>query len=83
MRVKAIEVGFHGKLREVGEEFDVRDGEKGSWFVKIDGEQGKADGGAQTKPGRQARATSGAQTKPGDSSTGQSLAAENKDDDSQ
>lgn len=72
MRVKAIEVGFHGKLREVGEEFDISKGEKASWFVPVDGDSGNADPGGQTKQGRQARAAGG-QTKQGDSSPGQSL----------
>lgn len=71
MRVKAIEVGFHGKLREVGEEFDVAKGEKGSWFVPVDGDLGNVEAGGQTKPPRQPRAPGG-QTKPGDSSIGPS-----------
>ncbi|HCW16863.1 hypothetical protein [Achromobacter sp.] len=72
MRVKAIEPGFYVKLREIGEEFDVEDGEKASWFVKVDTESGNDDGGGQTKPARQARSTPGGQTKPADSSTGRS-----------
>lgn len=36
MRVKATKQGFHGKLREVGDEFDVAEGEKASWFVPKD-----------------------------------------------
>ena len=34
MKVEAIDVGFYGgRLRAIGEEFDVRKGAKGKWFV--------------------------------------------------
>jgi hypothetical protein len=33
MKVIAIKPGFHGKLREVGDEFDVKDGSKATWYV--------------------------------------------------
>lgn len=35
MKVRAIKPGFHGKLREVDEEFDVADGRKASWYVPV------------------------------------------------
>ena len=71
MRVKAIEVGFYGKLRDVGEEFDVSKGDKASWFVPVDDDSGNAAQTGQTKPARQPRAVAG-QTKPADSSIEQS-----------
>lgn len=36
MKVIAIKAGYHGKLREPGEEFEVEDGLKASWFVAAD-----------------------------------------------
>lgn len=35
MKVKAIELGYHGALREPGDEFDVPKGSKASWFEPI------------------------------------------------
>lgn len=37
-KVRAIKPGFYGGgLRDVGEVFDARDGDKASWFVSHDG----------------------------------------------
>lgn len=36
MKVRAIKPGFHGKLREIDEEFDVENGSKASWYVPAD-----------------------------------------------
>lgn len=35
MKVVATAKGFVGKLREIGEEFDVPEGLKASWFVPV------------------------------------------------
>ena len=49
MKVKAISPGYLGKLRETGDEFEVPEGVKGSWFVPVDGEA-KTKGKAKAKP---------------------------------
>lgn len=55
MKVRAISQGFHGKLREVGEEFTVEQGRKASWYVAVGREPaeiGASEGGkskAKTK----------------------------------
>lgn len=53
MKVRAIAPGFHGKLREVDEEFDVADGRKASWYVPVGkepaAEKPKAKGKADAK----------------------------------
>ena len=36
MRVVALERGYHGQLREPGDEFDVPEGAKGRWFKAIE-----------------------------------------------
>jgi hypothetical protein len=36
MKVIAIKMGYYGQLREPGDEFDVEDGLKASWFVSAD-----------------------------------------------
>lgn len=35
MIVKAIATGYHGHLREPGDEFEVPKGSKASWFVPV------------------------------------------------
>lgn len=35
MRVKATQRGYFGKLREIGDVFDVPDNAKGSWFKPV------------------------------------------------
>lgn len=35
MRVIATKPGYYGKLRQAGEEFDVPDKEKASWFAPV------------------------------------------------
>ena len=35
MQVHAIRQGFYGSLREPGDEFEVPDGDTGSWFVPV------------------------------------------------
>ena len=49
MQVKATKPGYFGKLREVGEEFEVPDGTEGSWF------QADEEETAKRKPGRPAK----------------------------
>lgn len=36
MKVIAKQLGFFGKLREPGDEFEVPDGTKGDWFEAVD-----------------------------------------------
>ena len=35
MKVIATQAGYFGKLRQPGDEFDVPDGTKGSWFEPV------------------------------------------------
>lgn len=60
MRVRAIAVGFHEKLREPGtpdDTFEVPEGSKASWYVPADeGEPGKG-GGAGKAPQNQGKPT--------------------------
>ncbi len=48
MKVIATKLGYFGKLREPGDEFEVPDGTKGSWFQPV---EQKANGKAKAKPG--------------------------------
>jgi hypothetical protein len=42
MRVRALSPGFYpDTLRSAGDEFEVPDGTKGSWFEPVDGEVGE------------------------------------------
>lgn len=52
MKVIAKQMGFFGKLREPGDEFEVPDGTKGDWFEAADkpAESGKAKAKAADKP---------------------------------
>lgn len=50
MKVTATARGYHGKLREPGEEFDVPPGLKASWFAPLEGRATVA-----AKPARHAR----------------------------
>lgn len=36
MKVKAVKPGFFGKLREPGDEFEVPEGAKATWFKPIE-----------------------------------------------
>jgi hypothetical protein len=49
MKVTAIKQGYFGKLRAVGDEFEVPEGTKGSWFQPV--KQKPADDKAKAKPG--------------------------------
>ena len=51
MKVLATKLGYFGKLREPGDEFEVPDGTKGSWFQPI---EQKANGKGGKKPEAQA-----------------------------
>lgn len=51
MKVTAIKQGYFGKLREPGDEFEVPDGTKGSWFQPV---EQKANGKGGKKPEAQA-----------------------------
>ena len=51
MKVIAIKLGYFGKLREPGDEFEVPDGTKGSWFQPV---EQKANGKGGKKPEAQA-----------------------------
>lgn len=46
MKVEAIKTGFHGKLREPGDVFEVPDGSKATWFTPVE-KTGKPSGGRQ------------------------------------
>jgi hypothetical protein len=67
MKVTATKPGYHGKLREPGDTFDVPAGSKATWYVPASAEteaSGKNGGGrpaARTNSGR-AAAVSGAST---------------------
>lgn len=53
MKVKAIAPGFHKGRRRVGDEFEVADGSKASWFVAIAETTVKAPSGpAPSKGGK-------------------------------
>lgn len=47
MKVIATKLGYFGKLREPGDEFEVSDGTKGSWFQPV---EQKANGKGGKKP---------------------------------
>lgn len=47
MKVIATKLGCFGKLREPGDEFEVPDGTKGSWFQPV---EQKANGKGGKKP---------------------------------
>lgn len=51
MKVIATKQGYFGKLRAVGDEFEVPDGTKGSWFQPV---EQKANGKGGKKPEAQA-----------------------------
>lgn len=51
MKVIATKLGYFGKLRQPGDEFDVPDGTKGSWFQPV---EQKANGKGGKKPEAQA-----------------------------
>ena len=50
MKVKAVKVGFYGKLRKIGEEFEI-EGQKalGSWMQELEVKKTKAKAKAKTK----------------------------------
>lgn len=56
MLVKANSIGYFGALRSAGDEFEVPDGTKGSWFAPVEPEAkaksaGKSKGkGASQEP---------------------------------
>ena len=47
MKVIATKLGYFGKLRQPGDEFEVPDGTKGSWFQPV---EQKASGKGGKKP---------------------------------
>ena len=51
MKVIATKLGYFGKLHEPGDEFEVPDGTKGSWFQPV---EQKANGKGGKKPEAQA-----------------------------
>ena len=51
MKVIATKQGYFGKLREPGDEFEVPEGTKGSWFQPV---EQKANGKGGKKPEAQA-----------------------------
>ena len=50
MKVITTKVGFYGKLRKVGEEFDIdNDKELGSWMKKVEAKKAKPKAKAEEK----------------------------------
>ena len=50
MKVIALKDGFYaGSLRQRGEQFDVADGAKASWFAPVESQAAKADAKAKAK----------------------------------
>jgi len=50
MKVITTKVGFYGKLRKVGEEFEIKnDKELGSWMKKVEVKKAKAPKKAEEK----------------------------------
>ena len=47
MKVIATKLGYFGRLRQPGDEFEVPDGTKGSWFQPV---EQKANGKGGKKP---------------------------------
>lgn len=41
MKVKAIAMGYHGSLREAGDEFNVPEGSKATWFEPVAAQEEK------------------------------------------
>ena len=51
MKVIATKQGYFGKLRAVGDEFEVPEGSKASWFQPVEQKaSGKASGNGGKKP---------------------------------
>jgi hypothetical protein len=51
MKVKALKPGFFGgSLRDVGQEFDVPNGTKGTWFVAVEDFKAPAKAKAKAAP---------------------------------
>lgn len=71
MRVIATKQGYHGKLREVGEEFDVPDDAKASWF------EPKEKPAAEAKTAAKGKQAEGGDKggQPADAATGEGQAA--------
>lgn len=53
MLVRAIERGYHGQIREKGDEFEVPDTLKGRWFVPVEAEKPAAE--TEDAPARRGR----------------------------
>lgn len=57
MKVIALKDGFYaGSLRQRGEQFDVADGAKASWFAPVESQAAKADAKAKAKEESKAKA---------------------------
>lgn len=50
MKVTATKPGYFGKLRQIGDEFDVPDGTKASWFAPAAADQKPAEPAKKQKP---------------------------------
>ena len=55
MKVKAISPGFHKGRRRAGDEFEVPDGSKASWFVPVIESAAKQQGPAAKQQGPAAK----------------------------
>lgn len=58
MLVTALKPGYHGKLREVGDTFDVPSGSKASWFQPVTPDKAP-NRGKRSKNGDDGTATAG------------------------
>lgn len=48
MKVRATAPGFYGAYREIGEEFEVANGEEASWFEAVKGKKQAAQADTAT-----------------------------------
>lgn len=61
MKVIATKKGYHGKLREPGDEFDVPKGSKASWFEPVKQPPAKGESGGSAEAGEDAENGAGSQ----------------------
>lgn len=56
MKVVATKTGYHGKIRQPGDEFDVPDKSKASWFEPVGGKKVRSKGEAEAPDAEPAEA---------------------------
>ncbi len=79
MRVIATKQGYHGKLREVGEEFDVPDDAKASWFEPKEKPAAEAKTAAKSKQAEGGAPAANAQKGKGKQAEGDDKAVQSAD----